>query len=341
MMKKTFLLTVFIVFLMTAPAVFSQTEEMTLIMGINDETPAGRLVWDESGNWVTGVSRSMYQQTRIEPEPMVQADGSSFGAYSGQSFSFGDRAYSLTTVSPSGSMAALSSDYLSLDVLTQPMDPDKAPLSIQPGFMILSAALSDDGRFVLANSAEEIRTVVYSTADGGQVYDLNGFETAAPVYDSILSADGTRVIWHSRGTFAVQDVETGKFGETISLWDFASAYAFAPDDQTLAVSIINDDYENGAVIFFDPQSGAEKGRVITGKTAPYELSYSADGSVLLAADRDTLYWIDGKSFELLSWQTVVTGDSDELRVSRIAASPDGSQAAVLLSSNDLYLVRKP
>ena len=340
-MKKIFLLTLFIVFLITAPAVFSQTEEMTLIMGINDETPAGRLVWDESGNWVTGVSRSMYQQTRIEPEPMAQADGSSFGAYSGQSFSFGDRAYSLTTVSPSGSMAALSSDYLSLDVLTQPMDPDKAPLSIQPGFMILSAALSDDGRFVLANSAEEIRTVVYSTADGGQVYDLNGFETAAPVYDSILSADGTRVIWHSRGTFAVQDVETGKFGETISLWDFASAYAFAPDDQTLAVSIINDDYENGAVIFFDPQSGAEKGRVITGKTAPYELSYSADGSVLLAADRDTLYWIDGKSFELLSWQTVVTGDSDELRVSRIAASPDGSQAAVLLSSNDLYLVRKP
>ena len=340
-MKKIFLLMLFTVILMTAVAVFSQTEEMTLIMGINDETPASRLVWDVSGNWVTGVSRSMYQQTRTEPEPMVQADGSSFGAYSGQSFSFGDRAYSLTTVSPSGAMAALSKDFRSIDVLTQPMDPDKAPLTIEPGFMVLSAALSDDGRFVLANSADEIRTVVYSTADGGQVYDLSGFETAAPVYDSILSADGTRVIWHSRGTFAVQDAETGEFGETISLWDFASAYAFAPDDQTLAVSIINDDYENGAVIFFDPQSGAEKGRVISGKTAPYVLSYSADGSVLLAADRDTLYWIDGKSFELLSRQTVVTGDSDELRVSRIAASPDGSQAAVLLSDNDLYLVSKP
>lgn len=338
MMKKIFLLAVFTVFLMTVSAVFSQTEEMTLIMGINDETPACRLVWDESGRWITGASRSSYWQSRTAPEPMVQADGSSFDAWGSQGFSFGDRAYSLTTVSPSGAMAALSSDYRSIDVLTEPMNPDKAPLAIEPGFSVLSVSLSADGLFVLANSAEEIRTVVYSTDDGGTVYDLNGFETAAPVYDSMLSDDGTLVVWHSRGTFAVQNAESGEFGETVSLWDFASSYGLAPDNSVLAISIINDDYENGAVIFFDPLSGAEKGRVILGKTAPYELSFSADGSVLLAADRDTLYRIGVDNFELLSQQTLAAAGTDELRISRIAASPDGSQAAVLFSDNNLYLV---
>ena len=192
---------------------------------------------------------------------------------------------------------------------------------------------------VLADSADEIRTVVYKTTDGGQIYDLSGFSTAAPVYDSALSADGSHVVWHSRGTFAVQDAETGSFGETISLWDFASSWDLAPDNGVLAVGIINDDYESGAVLFFDPKTGDEIGRALVGEMAPHELSYSADGSVLMAADQKTLFRIDPRSFELQEQEEIVSADAGDLRISSVAPSPDGTSCAVLLSDGNLYLVR--
>ncbi|MBQ6509446.1 MAG: WD40 repeat domain-containing protein [Flexilinea sp.] len=317
--------------LLMAAGVFAQTDEMTLIGSIDSESPVSRMVWDETGEWLTMVSRDQYQQFPVGPDKTGQADGGSFD--------FGTKAYTLTTVGGSGVMAALSGDWRTIYVYDEPSNPEKAVKTIEPGFMMLSVSVSDDGSMVLADSAEEIRTVVYNTADGEQIYDLGGFSTAAPVYDSVLSRDGSHVIWHSRGTFAVQDAVTGNIGETVSLWDFASSYDLAPDNSMLAVGIINDDYESGAVLFFDPQTGAEAGRTLFGKTGPQELSYNASGSVLMAADRGTLYRIDPQSFELLGQVTIVPADSGDVRISRIAPSPDGTSCAVLLSDGKAFIVK--
>lgn len=337
-MKKTllFLMMILAYLLMTA-GVFAQTDEMILIGGIALDGPAARMVWDASGNWITIVTGGMFYQSRVEFDMLVQPDGSSIPAMSSQGFDFGTKAYTLTDVSERGVMAALSEDRKSIIIYEEPMNEAKAVKTIEPGFTILSISVSDDGALVLADSADEIRTVVYGTVDGRQVYDLSGFSTAAPVYDSVLSADGNAVVWHSRGTFAVQNALNGEFGETISLWDFASSYALSPDNSVLAVGIINDDYENSAVLFFDPQSGEELGRTILGTLSPHELSYSADGSVLIAADYSTLYRIDPESFELLDRLTVT--EADDVRISRVAASPDGKAIAVLLTDGKLYLVR--
>lgn len=326
MKKFAFVLLLSAVCLLIVSSVFSQNGEPALIGEVTSKTPVTEIVWDASGSLITGISRDVYGQNRVT-------------GGTADSFSIEDKGYITTTVSGSGVMAGLLADRQTVDVYTEPMDPDKAPLSIEPGFTVLSVDVSDDGSLVLADSADEIRTVVCSTADGKVVYDLSGFETAAPVYDSVLSADSSRVVWHSRGTFAVQEVKSGAFGETISLWDFASSYALSPDNKTLAVGIINDDYENGAVIFFDPQTGAEKGRALLGKNAPYELVYSAAGSALLAADADTVYWIDPKNFTLLGRQTVTAG-ADDTRISQAAPSPDGKSAAVHLSDGSLYLVTR-
>ena len=49
-----------------------------------------------------------------------------------------------------------------------------------------------------------------------------------------------------------------------------------------------------------------------------------------------LYRIDPESFEVTAQLTVT--DSEELRISRIAASPDGNSCAVLLSDGSLFAV---
>ena len=87
------------------------------------------------------------------------------------------------------------------------------------------------------------------------------------------------------------------------------------------------------------RSGTESGRTLFGKTAPQELAYSADGSVLMAADGAALYRIDPQSFEVLDQVMFVAADADDLRISRIAPSADGSLCAVLLSSGKVYVVK--
>ena len=330
-----FLLIILACLLLTA-GIFAQTEEMTLIGGIDLDSPVSRMVWDASGDRITIVTGSMYYQCFVQPDMLVQPDGSSVAAQGGQSWNFGAKSYIMSTVSESGVMAALSDDWRKIIIYEEPMNESKAARIVEPGFMMLSVSVSDDGSMVLADSADEIRTVVYNTADGEQIFDLGGFSTAAPVYDSVFSPDGSRIIWHSRGTLAVQDAESGAIGETVSLWDFVSSYALAPDNSVLAAGIINDDYENGAVLFFDPQTAEETGRTILGERSPHELSFSADGSWLFAADDHTLYGIDPDSFEVSAQLTV--SDSEELRISRIAAAPDGASCAVLFSDGNIYIV---
>ena len=333
MKKINLLLMITLLCLLVTAGARAQSGGMTLIGSIGSDGTASRMVWDASGDRVTIVTDGMIYRYPVD------TDGNTAPAGTGQSVDFKSKSYTLTDVSNSGVMAALSSDRQSIIIYEEPMNEAKAVRTIEPGFMMLSVAVSNDGSNVLADSAEEIRTVVYDTANGDQVYDLGGFSTAAPVYDSVLSGDGSHVVWHSRGTFAVQDAETGTFGKTVSLWDFASSYDLSPDNQMLAVGIINDDYESGAVLFFDPQSGTESGRTLFGKTAPQELAYSADGSVLMAADGAALYRIDPQSFEVLDQVMFVAADAEDLRISRIAPSADGSLCAVLLSSGKVYVVK--
>ena len=323
-MKKLNVLFALIICLLCVSAVSAQTEEAVLLTTRTSDAAVSRMVWNAEGNVLTLV-------TKDSVEHIAVSDPSD-----AESLSLGEKTFFLTTVSEAGVAAALSDDMNTI-YLYDPESPEKALRTIEPGFSMLSISVSKDASQVLADSAEEIRSVVFDTADGSLVYDLKGFQTAAPVYDSVLSPDGSAVLWHSRGTFALQKIADESFGETISLWDFASSYELSADNETLAVAIINDDYENGAVIFFDPLSGEEKGRTILGKTSPYEVSFSDDGSVLWAADASTVYQIDPQTFALVDEITINAEDSDS-RVSRLAASPDGHSCAVLNNNGDLYLL---
>lgn len=327
MRKKIFALLIAVLACMIVSAyAFAQAQDAELLTTLKINGPVSHMVWNEAGNEITLVTKDSVESVVVSQPSAAEI------------FQFGEKSYSMTTVSKSGAAAALSEDRLTI-YLYDPTSSRKELQAIEPGFMVLSVAVSKDGSQVVADSADQIRTVIYDTADGSVVHDLTGFETAAPVYDSSLSADGKAVLWHARGTFALQNIADGSFGRTISLWDFASSYELSPDNSLLAVGIINDDYENGAILFFDPISGSEKGRAILGKTSPYELSFSDDSSVLWAADAQTVYQIDPKTFESKSQVTLVEADS-ETRISRIASAPDGNSAAVLLNNGDLLLLKK-
>lgn len=254
---------VLMIFFLLAAGVCAQRQEAELLTALDLSQPVRQMVWDApenelmllSGVEITGVNLS-------DPGNISTCQVS-------------DESYSLLMVSDPGVLAAMTKDRQQIDLYASGCS-EKPERTIIPGFQILSFMITKDGKSVLVNSAEEIRTVVYDVETGETVYDLDGFETAAPVYDSMLSGDGKFIVWHARGTFAVQNTADGSFGKTISLWDFASSYTLSLDNKTLAVAIINDDYENGAVMFFDPEKGTETGRTILGKIAPFTLVFSAD-----------------------------------------------------------------
>ena len=322
-MKKKWIL---FLLLCCLSAVMSSHVWADSVIETNIAVPVSQMVWSDDGNALILISADEISLVSVS------------GGASAERIAI-DEDDALISISGSGVAAAVSSDRDRIFIY-EPGSYSKEMKEIDPGFSVLSVSISEDGTQIVADSADQIRTVIYSVKDGKELHDLDGFQTAAPVYDSTLSSDGQYLLWHSRGTFAVQNVATGKLGETISLWDFASSFALSPDNKVLAVAIINEDYENGTVIFFDPQSGSELGRSDLGAKAPYEVSYSADGSVLFAADTDSVYRINPETFEVTRQYVITDPAKENERINRIAASPNGSSAAVLTTEGDLLLVTK-
>ena len=284
-MKKKWIL---FLLLCCLTAVMSSHVWADSVIETNIAVPVSQMVWSDDGNALILISADEISLVSVS------------GGASAERIAI-DEDDALISISGSGVAAAVSSDRDRIFIY-------------EP---VLSVSISEDGTQIVADSADQIRTVIYSVKDGKELHDLDGFQTAAPVYDSTLSSDGQYLLWHSRGTFAVQNVATGKLGETISLWDFASSFALSPDNKVLAVAIINEDYENGTVIFFDPQSGSELGRSDLGAKAPYEVSYSADGSVLFAADTDSVYRINPETFEVTRQYVITDPAKENERINRM------------------------
>ena len=323
-MKKIYLLPFILVCLLSFVPVFAQTAQLELIAEKTLNAPVERMVWSADGSYLTIVTAESVDRIPVN------------GSADAEHYTVGENGQKFISVSGEGLAAAISSDRQAV-FLYEPGNPGKDLVTVEPGFMALAAVLSDDGSRLIVDSADQIRTVIYETGNGNKVFDLSGFETGAPVYDSIMSDDGKYVVWHARGTFAVQNAESGSFGNTISLWDFASSYDLSPDSKTLAVGIVNEDYENGVVIFFDAQTGAEITRSDLGHYAPYALSYSRNGSLLWAADSGSVYLLDPKTGAVENEIAMFEENSAE-RILRIESAPDGKSAAVLTADGKLYLV---
>ncbi len=298
---------------------FAQEESLDIEADPVSQTPASDLVWDEDCSSLYYLSSGGLMRFSLDDE-----------SYTGTAYT-----EKISVVGKNGIIAAVSDDLKTIYIYAA--GSDKVSIVIKPGFKVLGMSVSEDGSLLCVYSADKIRTVIYNLETGRRLYDLQGFSTAAPVYDSCLSPDNTLLIWHSRGTFATQKVEDGTMGEYIRLWDFASSYEMAPDNIMLAVGIVAQDYENAAVIFFDPESGKELGQAkLDRKNVPSSLSWNADGTVLFAADTDTVYKINSLTFAA---DEVYETPDTEKRISDVASTPDGMSAAVLFADGTVFVAR--
>ena len=318
------LLFLFLLGLICAAAACAQDTDTLTLLAENIAMPVTELGWNDDGTAVTVVSRDEVRQIALnEPDqPDVMTTDVKDAAF-------------ISGSNPE-TAAVLPKDGESVLLFKAGQD---SPLEISLGFMPLSMSLAENGESLVVNDSGKIRALIYETKTGTLDKEMSGFSTAAPVYDTTLSQDGKYLVWHSRGTLQVQNTADQSLGGHVSLWDFISSYALSPDNSQLAAGIINEDYDSGVVIFYDPETGEETDRIALGKNAPYSLTYSADGSVLAAADADSVYLIDPETAGLLVSYTLGNSENDDIRISRMALSPDGRSAAVLMSDGELILIQ--
>lgn len=100
----------------------------------------------------------------------------------------------------------------------------------------ITNAASFSGPKVLLVAGEAIGASIWEIGSGTKVGTLSGFQTAAPVYNVVLSPDGARDAWVSRATVQFGNANANTLGARLQLEDFAGAYSFAPDGRAFAVS---------------------------------------------------------------------------------------------------------
>ena len=300
--------------------------DVTLVAEADDPVDIRVLRWNEDGTALTIV----------DPDNAVRVGV----AEGGEAASFALTAKDASLYAADDGMnyvvaKSIDNDAIEVYNVNDPTDTQ----SIEPGYTVLSLDMSEDGSALSVDNAHEISSTVYSLKGGDETV-LSGFETAAPVYNTVLSKDGTHILWHARGTFQLQNIADGSMGEMISLWDFASAYALSPDNSTIAVALTDlDDPMKGTVVLLDAASGEQKCAAVIDAGVPGSIDYSADGSVINASAKTGLYTIDPETCEISQQKTVVESADEDTRILRVATSPDGSSAAVVVSDGEIYIVK--
>jgi WD40 repeat protein len=200
------------------------------------------------------------------------------------------------------------------------------------------ANLSNDGRWLVTDSFEQIAATVWDVNTGEKVATLTGFETAAPIYSVQFGAHNAQVIWVARASVQLQSVETGELRPKVSHEDFVSAVALSPDGTRLATTAggtINGELAPLALVW-DAASGQP---LWTAKLDKFgtALAFSSDGTVLAVGDGSTI-----RLFDAASGSPIRSLEGHTDTISSLAYAPDGSRLAsagfdgwVLIWSTDL------
>lgn len=227
---------------------------------------------------------------------------------------------------------AVTSDQMS--IVLRDLISGSVAQTIDVGGMFMAASFSPDGRTLAVPLLDEIAIRLYDTATGQAQRTLTGFETAAPVYNGIFSADGKHVIWVSRGTVQVTDLESGASSPYFNHEDFVNAAALSPDGSILAVATagaVNGNYAP-FVQLWDAHSGQELGRLLAGQEPVAGLDFSPDGQMLAS----------GAGTQVILWNVATRQQAALLsehtgRVSAVAFSPSGRSLASVAADGALRI----
>jgi WD40 repeat protein len=202
-------------------------------------------------------------------------------------------------------------------------------LVLNPGSLYENAIFSPDGTKLAVASMDELKVMLWDTNSGIKISDLKGFQTAAPVYSAQIGSDDKTLIWLSRGTIQLQDINSQKMGPIFSHEDFVMGLALSKDGNILASAAggtLNGNY-TPIIFIWDAHSGNNLA------TLPYPdsfstLAFSPDGKILASASAGNLILWDMTTYKVI---TIIQIQSNA--ISDIAFSPDG-KSLLTCSSED-------
>ena len=210
-------------------------------------------------------------------------------------------------------------------------------------FMIQNGSCSPDGKTYMLSSADEISVELINPKTGEQIKNLSGFNTAAPVYNVIFSPDGSKILWHSRASFQLQNIGDEQFSEIISLWDFVDVYSLSPDSKILATAILSEDTTQNLVIFWDTQTGKELGRIELIDQSARSIAFDPGGKFVIIADESNLNWINLPDYKITWTEPFLSKESNEQEIPesirKAVFAPDGQFLAVMTNKGQISLVR--
>lgn len=199
-------------------------------------------------------------------------------------------------------------------------------LMINPETLFASADFSPDGTRISIPSLDKLEVSIWDVQSASRLTTLQGFETAAPVYNARIGADNRSLIWYSRATLQLQNLDNQRMGPRFSHEDFVTGFDLASNGRILASSAggtINGVY-SPLIYLWDTQSGSNLASIAYPDSIS-ALAFSPDGKILAGASAGNLILWDMTTFKVIN---IIQGQSKTIYT--LSFSPDGKS---LLSSS--------
>jgi WD40 repeat protein len=242
--------------------------------------------------------------------------------------------YSLMDASIEREIIAVTTDQLSIEFRS--MDTGEVLSTLKPDEMFLSGTFRPDGFSFLLSSAYSITAEEWDVETNQMMSKVEGFETAAPVYNARYNDKGSSIIWTARGTVQVYDAKTGELGAVMGHEDFVNSSDLAPNGRMLAaatVGTIDGDFKP-IVRIWDAFGGQILANLPTGESIASHVRFSPDGSLLVVSSGTTVS-IWQVQTQANVWQAASQGGN--MRDAKI--SPDGKTLAIIAENGTLQFMR--
>jgi WD40 repeat protein len=232
----------------------------------------------------------------------------------------------LYDVSPDAALAAYSLDGVKIQLYDFNAKADR--LSITPDFQYGNVNFTPDGHYLAVDSNDLVEVVFFDTITGKRVKSLSGFETAAPVYNTEFSPNGSYLIWISRGTAQPMEISSQTLKPALSHEDFISAARMSHDNSkvaTTAAGTLKGTFQP-LVTVWNVQNGTALWQM--GNVDYFSsLDFSPDDMIVAAGSMNEVVFYDVTSGKELS--RLATGGQ---AINSLAFSPDGK--SLLICSSD-------
>jgi WD40 repeat protein len=212
---------------------------------------------------------------------------------------------------------------------------EQTTFSVDFGFM--AAKFSPDNRQLLFTLMDERAAMLVNITTGDTAAKLDGFETAAPVYDVRFAADGEHLLWFARATLQISDIESNTMGQAFNHEDFIASFTSDPQNSVVVTSAgaMEEDQFKPFIFFWDPQSGELFNQMEVTQPA-YSMAFSPDGKTLAISQEGEINLLDVNN------QTITRAfTAHQEGISQLVFSPDGTVLSSIGSDQVIKFWKMP